>query len=215
MSKSTTGSWTQNSKRAVGKDSSKSSSATVVLQTSSAKNPVKPLILLNDPPVKRKRLNSSTSNPSLPASSTSTVAVGTSQPSPSVVHTLVLPSKPAPTFSSNFVNVIPSVLVANSASTPVGAASQVIYSQILPMSTIATKPGVTVVAQRQPFILPKSQTSSVTSERNFYTKSQKLEGKSRSTHLLSTNVIKVNPNVMERDSNDSDIEILDVKRVGS
>lgn len=65
--------------------------------------------------------------------------------------------------------------------------------------------------QRQPYILPKSSANILTPDKSTVLKQTKSEAKFRRTHMLSTNVIKVNPNIVERDNDDSDIEILDVK----
>lgn len=220
LPKSVTNKVPQSSKETVSKDS-KSPSSTILLQPPvRTVNSMKPIILLNNPPTKRKRLNSSANSPGIIVSSaSSSVSVVTSSPSTSVVHTLVLPPKTSSALNPTFVNMIPSVLVTNPASasgTPVAGHPQVIYSQIIPgLPTLTPKPGVSVVAPRQPFILPKANASYVQPEKPPLVKSANLEMRPRSTHVLSTNVIKLNPNVMDCDTNDSDIEILDVKPVGS
>lgn len=185
------------------------SSPTIVIQTPAAPNNVKPRILLSDPPAKRKRLNSSTSSSSTnsPAASVSVVS---SPPSSSPLHALVLPPKSSTVLNRSFM--IPSVLVANPTtptSTSLGT-SHVIYSQFVPcLPAIAPNPVPSVVAPRQAYILPKAKSNPVPSG-NGYAKVTRPEGKAHTT-VLSTNVIKVNPNVVDRDNNDSDIEILDVK----
>ncbi|KAK3923332.1 Cyclic AMP-dependent transcription factor ATF-2 [Frankliniella fusca] len=190
----------------------KSPPSTIVYQTSSHVNPVKPLILLNDPPVKRKRLNSSRVSGSTTASPATAVSVVTS--TSSQVHTLVLPSSNSTVLNPSFVNVIPSVLVANpnpSTSGSVPNSTQVIYSQILPrLPPLTAKSAISSGISKQTYILPKSKTEPINAGKNTL-KYVKSESKLRFTQLLSTNVIKVNPNVVERDSNDSDVEILDVK----
>ncbi|XP_052123007.1 cyclic AMP-dependent transcription factor ATF-2 isoform X2 [Frankliniella occidentalis] len=197
-------------KRSLNKDL-KSPPSTIVYQTSSHANPVKPVILLNDPPVKRKRLNSSNVNASTAGSSATAVSVVTS--TSSSVHTLVLPSSNSTVLNPSFVNVIPSVLVANPTATAgsVRGPTQVIYSQILPrLPTLTHKPAISNMTPKQAYILPKAKTGPVAGKTTSL-KYAKSDGKVCITQLLSTNVIKVNPNVVERDTNDSDIEILDDK----
>lgn len=203
----------QNSKRSPSKEQ-KYSPSPVVFQTPGSGNAVKPRILLSDPPVKRKRLNSSTT-----VGSPTAVSVVTSPPVSSTVHTVVLPSKSSNFLNPSYVNVIPSVVVANPTN-PSGSTlgQQVIYPQLLScLPAIAPKPNLNVVTSQQTYILPKGKTNiKPKAAPNILAKPPvmkhiKPETKFRSTHLLSTNVIKINPNVVDRDTNDSDIEILDVK----
>lgn len=205
----------QNSKGSPSKEQKYSPSA-VVFQTpsSSSSSGVKPRILLNDPPIKRKRLNSSTTI-------TSPTAVSVvSSPVSGTVHTVMLPSKSSNVLNPSYVNVIPSVVVANPAN-PSGTTlgQQVIYPQLLTcLPTIAPKPDhLNVVTSQQTYILPKvnsnlkSKVAPNILGKLPVMKHFKPETKVRSAHFLSTNVIKINPNVVDRDTNDSDIEILDVK----